>query len=321
MSIDVHGHITSPELLARYPMPPALGDIEGMLAARADAGITTTIVGSPVGSGTMIPRPGADNFAQPAEDLERYHDWLAEQVRAHPEALRGYAFVNPFGGHAHLTRLADRLAQPEFAGIIVNSSVNGRLLGDAALADFWALVAEHGTPVLVHPPAEPVGCDLVPDLGLLESVARIHDVALSLAAFVLAGWLDRHPGLVVIASGTGATLPLLGRKLDAAAALARPNPAYAGPAHLRESRTRPSVALRRLHVDTGNADPVAIAAAIEFFGPERVLFGTDSPPSGEPLAAMAQRVAAAAGAAAPDVLTHNPARVFGLGADWKEAVA
>ncbi|MEI2774854.1 MAG: amidohydrolase family protein [Tetrasphaera sp.] len=321
MSIDVHGHITSPELLARYPMPPVLGDIEGMLAARRAAGITTTIVGSPVGAGTMIPRPGADNFAQPPGALESYHDWLSEQVRQHPDALRAYAFVDPFGGAAELERLAARLAQPEFAGIIVNSSVNGRLLGEAALADFWALAAEHDAPVLVHPPAEPVGCPVVPDLGLLEGVARIHDVGLSLASFVLAGWLERHPDLVVIASGTGASLPLLGRKLDAAAALGRPNPAYAGDGHLRQVDHPPSAALRRLYADTGNADPVALAAALAFFGSDRVLFGTDSPPSGEPLSAMAQRVAEAAGPHRESVLTRNAARAFGLGAHAKEAVA
>ena len=51
MIIDVHGHVTHPELFKRFPMPPALADIEGMLEQKAAHGVELTIVGSPVGSG------------------------------------------------------------------------------------------------------------------------------------------------------------------------------------------------------------------------------------------------------------------------------
>ncbi len=320
MTVDVHGHLTSPELLAKYPMPPVLGDLPRMLDAKRAAGITITVVGSPVGAGTMIPRPGVDNFDQPASDLERYHDWLADQVREHPDELRAYAFVNPFGSDRDLALLAARLEQPEFVGVIVNSSVNGRLLGDPDLNGFWAFLAERGLPVLVHPPAEPVGTAAVPDLGLLESVARPHDVALSLASLVLAGVLDRHPGLVIIAAGTGSGLAGLAFKLDAAAANPRPNPLFRGRAPDRP-QVRPSAELRRLHVDTGNSDPVAVGAALAFFGPDRVCFGSDSPPMAEPLGRVVDRVGAAAGSARHAVLEANADRILGLRAPvWEVAL-
>src|SRR3989442_15876101 len=81
--IDVHGHITHPELFKKFPMPPALADIEGMLDRKEQAGIGMTIVGSPVGFGTMMPVPGLDNYAQPLDQLESFHDWLAETVPKH----------------------------------------------------------------------------------------------------------------------------------------------------------------------------------------------------------------------------------------------
>ena len=59
--VDVHGHITHPELFKKYPMPPALADIEGMLDRKSEAGIGLTVVGSPVGFGTMTRMPGLDN--------------------------------------------------------------------------------------------------------------------------------------------------------------------------------------------------------------------------------------------------------------------
>jgi len=41
-------------------MPPALADIEGMLDRKSQVGIDMTVVGSPVGFGTMMPIPGLD---------------------------------------------------------------------------------------------------------------------------------------------------------------------------------------------------------------------------------------------------------------------
>ena len=82
MIVDVHGHVTHPELFKRFPMPPALADIEGMLEKKAALGIELTIVGSPVGFGTMVPVPGLDNYAQPLDQLKSFHGWLAETVRS-----------------------------------------------------------------------------------------------------------------------------------------------------------------------------------------------------------------------------------------------
>ena len=117
MTVDIHGHVTSPELFKRFPMPPSLADIDGMIEAKAALGITMTVVGSPVGAGTMVPVPGLDNYEQPADALEAFHEWLAETVRAHPRHLRAYAYVNPYGGDDQLDQAAKRLSQAEGHGI------------------------------------------------------------------------------------------------------------------------------------------------------------------------------------------------------------
>jgi hypothetical protein len=84
MIIDVHAHISSPEAVRRFPMPPSLGDVEGMIERKLAAGIETTIVGSPVGAGAMVPIPGVDNYAQTESQLAALHDWLAQLCAEHP---------------------------------------------------------------------------------------------------------------------------------------------------------------------------------------------------------------------------------------------
>jgi aminocarboxymuconate-semialdehyde decarboxylase len=216
MTIDVHGHITSPELFRRFPMPPSLADVDGMVELKAAAGITLSVVGSPVGAGTMVRTGDLDNYQQPPDALERFHDWLAEQVRERPTSLRAYAYTNPLGSDRELDAVAKRLAQPEFVGLMVNSSVNGQFLDTPRADAFFALAAEHRVPVMLHPPAEPAGSALLPDLRLVEQVARPGDVALGTAAVIFAGWLEKYPDLRIIAPVCGGGLPLLLERLDAA---------------------------------------------------------------------------------------------------------
>ena len=322
MTVDIHGHVTSPELFKRFPMPPSLADIDGMIEAKAALGITMTVVGSPVGAGTMVPVPGLDNYQQPADALEAFHEWLAETVRAHPRHLRAYAYVNPYGGDDQLDQAAKRLSQAEFTGLIVNSSVNGSFLGEPRADSFFAMAAEHDVPVLLHPPAEPAGSRALANLGLIEHVARPCDVALGVAAIIFGGWLEKYPSLRLVAATGGGALPLLAEKLDLAAARppggrpgGPPGPPGGPPAVTLTSK--PSELLRRIYVDTATPSRAALAAAIGTFGAGQVLFGTDSPPLAAPLeaaldsvAALPDSVASAADKAA--ILGQNANKLFRL---------
>jgi aminocarboxymuconate-semialdehyde decarboxylase len=198
-------------------MPPSLTDVDGMLEARARAGIDLTIIGSPVGAGAMARIPGVDNYAQPRDRLRRFHAWLSGLIGRFPDQLRGYVYANPFGDDDHLEGVRESLADPAFVGLITTSSVHGELLGSARADSFFALAAEAGVPVLVHAPAEPVGTDRVDHLGFVEQIGRFHDVSLSMAAIAFAGWLEKYPALRLIGSTGGGALALLPERLRTAA--------------------------------------------------------------------------------------------------------
>ena len=215
MTIDVHGHITHPELFKRYPMPPALADIQGMLDRKSEAGIELTIVGSPVGFGTMSKR-GHDNYAQGADELASFHEWLADTVREHSPRLAAYAYTNPFGDQALLEQTAQTVTDGGFVGLIVNTSVNGEYLDSPRADPFFEMAAELGKPVFLHPPAEPVGSDSIEDFRLVEQVGRFMDVTAGLAAIVFSGRLERYPELEIIAATAGGAIALLAGRMDSA---------------------------------------------------------------------------------------------------------
>jgi predicted TIM-barrel fold metal-dependent hydrolase len=316
VTIDVHGHLSPPESIRRYPMPRTLGQVEEMISGKLSRGVRTTIIGSPVGGGAMVPLPGVDNYAQTEDDLARHHDWLAGLVDRYPEQLRCYVYVNPFGGAAHLDRAAQTVRQPQFVGLIANTSVAGRYLDAPEAADFFALAAEADVPVLLHPPAAPAAGAGLDNLMLIEQLGRFSDVTIGLACCVLGGWLDRFPGLKLIGTTAGGALGLLAEKLDRALAPSHwdagggppapgggpPVPGGGPPAQgggppaqgggppasgggpprlmrrLAALSEAPSSYLRRIWVDTATPSPAAIDLAVRVFGPDRVLFGTDSPP-------------------------------------------
>ncbi|MEW2303064.1 amidohydrolase family protein [Streptomyces sp. NPDC006655] len=292
MIIDIHGHLSPPEAAERFPMPPSLTDVDGMLAARAEAGIDLTIIGSPVGAGAMARVPGVDNYAQPRDRLRGFHAWMSGLIARFPDRLRGYVYANPFGDDDHLEGVRETLADPAFVGLITTSSVHGELLGSPRADSFFALAAEAGVPVLVHAPAEPVGTEQVDEIGFVEQIGRFGDVTMGMAMIAFAGWLDKYPELRLIGATGGGAMALLPERLQTAARprhwaggappAGRPEGARA-PSAARGPAADPAAALRRMYVDTSPFSSAHLSLNAEVLGPERMLFGTDSPPLAVPL--------------------------------------
>src|SRR5262249_24595042 len=153
-----------------------------------------TIVGSPVGFGTMSKR-GHDNYAQPLDELKSFHEWLAETVEKHAPRLAAYAYTNPFGGDKLLEHTAETVREGPFVGFIVNPSVKGEFLDSGRADSFFALAPELDVPIFLPPPAEPVGSDSITDFRLVEQVARFCDVTVSLATLVFGGRMEQYPNL------------------------------------------------------------------------------------------------------------------------------
>lgn len=304
MIIDIHGHITSPVLFRRFPMPPSLADIEGMIEQKARAGIEMTIVGSPVGEGTMMRVPGLDNYGQTPEQLRAFHDWLAETVAKHPSGLRAYAYTNPFGGDRLLDETAKTVRQGGFVGLIANTSVKGEYLDSERADSFFAMATDLDVPVFLHPPAEPVGSDRLRDWRLVEQVGRYCDVTVGLASLVFGGILEKYPNLEIIGATGGGAISLLAGRLDlvyqprhwargAGQQSAGHPPEVATPSQpadrpaIQDYRNRisqsPSTYIKRLNVDTASLSLPLLLANLEVVGADHMLFGTDSPPLALPL--------------------------------------
>jgi aminocarboxymuconate-semialdehyde decarboxylase len=291
MATDFHAHVIVPEItrdaapsedwrprvyredgvqvveLGGRPIRSAVGefvDVDRIVDAQRTAGIERTVLCP------WVPLLFYD--VEPEEGLRRcriQNDALAGVVRSHPERIGALGAVPLQEPELAAGELEALMAREELAGVEVAASVRGVYLGDDRFEPCWAAAERTGALVFVHPTTRGFEVPALADYYLWNSVGNPFETTIAAAHMVMAGVLERHPGLrVLLAHGGGALLALRGR-------LRR---AYS---FQRQARARlgqsPEESIRRFHFDTVTHDPDLLRALIAFAGPERVLLGTDYP--------------------------------------------
>jgi len=163
-----------------------------------------------------------------------------------------------------------------FKGLLINSSWHGQFIDDEAAFPFWKWASEKQVPLFIHPPRVPIGHNRQMDqFKLDELVGRPFDTAMALARMILSGLFDRFPRLrIVVAHMGGGLLPVIGR-LDFGWRLGCEGmPERA----IIRCKRRPSEYLAMLRVDTMGFWLPHLREAVEVFGPDRIMFGTDYGP-------------------------------------------
>ena len=133
-------------------------------------------------------------------------------------------------------------------------------LADPVLEPLWETAAGLGIPVLLHPPADGPSRLLPGSDEFGNTLCRLVDSTFAVAKLLLAGVLDRHPGLRLIAVHGGGFLPYQSMRLDGghrADALA----------HYAIERDRPSDYLADLYFDTVALKSASIRLLTESVGP------------------------------------------------------
>jgi len=190
-------------------------------------------------------------------------------------------------------------------GVEVTASIAGTFLGDDAFEPFWAAAERLGALVFVHPSSRGASSSAASSYFLWNTVGNPVETATTAAHMVMAGVLERHPGLLVLlAHGGGAAVQLRGRLEHAWG--------FEPSARSRLGES-PADSLRRLLFDTIVYDAAVLRHLVEFAGTDRVLLGTDHPfemAEDDPVGLV--RAAGLDEAAERAILRGNAARILGL---------
>jgi aminocarboxymuconate-semialdehyde decarboxylase len=245
-------------------------DLDLQQEACAQAGITARLISNPFAAEVMTAVSD-----KPALDIVKYlNDQTAAIVARTPRNF-GLGTLNALDA-SHIAEGERCLEALGFKGLLITSSWHGAFIdGEPAFA-FWEWAQDRQVPIFIHPPRVPIGHDRQMDqFKLDELVGRPFDTAMALARMILSGMFDRYPRLkIVVAHMGGGLLPVIGR-LDFGWRLGSTGmPERA----VIRCRARPSDYLSRLSVDTMGFWAPHVREAIEVFGAERVMFGTDYGP-------------------------------------------
>jgi aminocarboxymuconate-semialdehyde decarboxylase len=288
VTFDVHAHVIVPEITGDEAWRPRVYrddagaqvveiggrqiraaiaefvDIDGILAAQDEAGVHRVLL-SP-----WVPLLYYD--ADPDEGLARariQNDALVRLVGEHPDRVAALGAVPLQDPELAARELQDLMADGGLKGALVASSVRGVFLGDDRFEPFWEAAEATGALVFVHPTTRGFDSPAFQDYYLWNTVANPLETATAAAHMVVAGVMERYPGLrVLLAHGGGALLAVRGRMRHAHGFQPQAR------SRLRES---PEDSIRRFYFDTLTHDDALLRALIDYAGPDHVLLGSDYP--------------------------------------------
>ena len=243
-----------------YPLAYAASELDAKLAMMDELDISLTILSVNV--------PGIDWFeADEAPDIARaVNNELAAVVRGSGgrfAALAALPMQVPGGAEAELRRVAGM----GLCGAQIYSNVAGGHADDAALRPVFSTAAELNLPIVIHP-TYPLSAQSVGGDPLTTTVGFLFDTTTCALRLILDGVFERDPTLKLVLGHSGSLLPQLIGRIDYQFELLTDRHNELGP---------PSEMIRLLYTDAVCAWPPALRAALDFFGADRVMFGTDDP--------------------------------------------
>jgi aminocarboxymuconate-semialdehyde decarboxylase len=215
------------------------------------------------------PHPGVDRFS-PAESAEMsriINDGLAKAVKQHPKNFQALAMLPLTDTKLALRELDRAILDLGLAGMCMLTNVAGKTLDSDFLHPVYARAQELRIPIFIHP-TTPLGAQVMQEWRLAVILGFEFDVVLSATRLAYSGVLEKFPELHFVVSHLGAGLPFLAGRIDRG---------YHDPTCGIKTKKPTSDYLKDLYCDTVCFYQPALKMAYEFYGPERMVLGSDFP--------------------------------------------
>lgn len=221
-----------------------------------------------------IPAPGADRLeGEGAVEVARVaNDAIAEICRRHPRRFIGFFTLPTCSINASLDELERAVKELGLRGFGCYTNLDGQPLDREALFPIYERLAKYRLPVYLHPTAplatQATGIDIMPTLIF----GWAFDSTVAMTRLVYGRVLERFPEVNFVVADVGGVLAFFAQ---------RAINIYRG--RTEEIRERyglsenPLDAFRRFYVDTADHPASTLRCVKDFFGPDRMVLGTNYP--------------------------------------------
>jgi 6-methylsalicylate decarboxylase len=245
--------------------------------------------------------------AEKATTATRFvNDQYARLVESHPDRFSAFAALPMPHIDQAVGEIRRALHDLGMAGVAMNTTILGRALVEHEFEPIFAELNSLSAVLYLHPAGNSACSPLIRDHHLTWMVGAPVEDTISIMHLITHGIPARYPNIKIINSHLGGALPMLLQRADDQYRWEAP-----------QTPEPPSVAARRMWYDTvGHGHVPALRCAIDSFGADRLLLGTDFPyENGETFVRAVDYISddridpAAAGA----ILDQNAAALLGIG--------
>jgi aminocarboxymuconate-semialdehyde decarboxylase len=201
-----------------------------------------------------------------ADAALEWNEYMAGAQRQYRERFWASAAVPLADTRIAIDVLDHAVGKLGLMGVNIPGSVGDDPHIDAErLEPFYARVEELGIPMFLHP-TDAVFVEMLEGYnGALHlSLGRVIEVSVAASRLILSGLMERHPRLKVVLSHTGGALPYQSGRLDkntTKASLPQPFSTY----------------MKRMYTDTVSPHAMGMKFAIDYYGIDHVMYGSDYP--------------------------------------------
>lgn len=162
------------------------------------------------------------------------------------------------------------LKEKGFKLISLASSYNGSFIVDK-LTPLFEAAQEHSLPIFIHPQTiNPIGYERVKDPLLMPVLEYSFDISMCLGLLMMEGVLEKFKIKFIFSSLAGVA-PFLKERFDRVYQMLRKREL------VKDLGKSPTQVLKNVYVDTSDASLKNIELAIDLFGQDNILWGSDYP--------------------------------------------
>jgi uncharacterized protein len=233
----------------------------------------------------LVPVPWLEEFPKIANDpmlasqaARMMNDELAAFVAQQPKRFRGVAALPTVSSDAMVAELHRAVKELGFLGGFIAVGPTAKRTDHPDLEALYCTLVELDATLWLHPSRPPMPDYVDEKVSKFEdwiTFGWLHDTTSAMVRIAFSGVFDRYPDIRIVAHHHGALLPTYAKRFDSLLALGE----LSGDV-LATKISRPYIDhFKKFYCDTAafGYEPRVLEIALKFFGPERVLFGTDTP--------------------------------------------
>lgn len=290
MKIDIWTHILSPSYARHLESAGQRGPGAFLLTQRAlyDIDLRRSVVDAYPGYRQVlapVPAPHVDpSLGQPGlvELVRRNNEEMAQLAAGYPDQFAGWIAATSLADPDAATEEAVRSVRELGAlGVQLEEDAINLPLHEGRYEPLFAAMEQLDAGIWLHPyrtPATPGSPTETAPFLLWQVVGWPFDTTITVCRLMFGGVYDRHPDLKLIAHHGGGLIPHLSARFELIPHAGKLDPTGRLEEQLARLQKPPAEYLKMLYVDTAMFGAEhAVRCVVDFFGADRVMFGSDAP--------------------------------------------